>query len=332
MKHENISVKLRPKCMAVARNQLSILKQVRSCVRVPVEVVVACLSILAITAQTAATFATTNNNDVKSNNASQIVRDLVSNEIKAQQSDQSLWQYRETKQQSGKTELIEIVETKHGDLQRVVAVNGNPLMPQEVQKEDARIQHLVSSSQTLRNQRQVEEQDSAKERNLLGMLPDAFRFQDAGSEGALIKFDFTPNLAYHPRSREAQVFHYMEGTIWFDPTEKRLARISGRLTSEVKFGGGILGHLAKGGTFVVEQEEVGRGNWELKRLDVDMNGTVLFFKTVSVIQKVLNSDFKPVPSNTTLRQAAEMLERESPASAINRDAGSGEGPRGLRNE
>jgi hypothetical protein len=213
------------------------------------------------------------------------------------------------------------VETKQGDLQRVVAVNNKPLIPPEVQKEDASIQHLVSSPQTLRNQRQAAQQDAAKERNILGMLPDAFRFQDAGREGALIKLDFTPDPAYHPRSREAQVFHHMEGTIWINPAEKRLARISGRLTSEVKFGGGVLGHLAKGGTFMVEQQEVGKGDWELSRLDVEMNGRALFFKTISVKQKVLNSNFKPVPAGTTLQQAARILKQESTATAVNRIPG-----------
>jgi hypothetical protein len=74
----------------------------------------------------------------------------------------------------------------------------------------------------------------------------------------------------------------MEGTVWLDMEQKRLVRMSGVLTSDVKFGWGVLGHLAKGGTFVVEQREVGKGHWELTRLDVDMNGKALFFKTIEV--------------------------------------------------
>jgi hypothetical protein len=41
----------------------------------------------------------------------------------------------------------------------------------------------------------------------------------------------------------------MEGTVWVDDKENRLAEISGRLIDEVKFGSGFLGHLDKGGTF-----------------------------------------------------------------------------------
>lgn len=284
-----------------------------ACVSVLVFAVLAVLAFAAFAA-----FAQANNQGDKLGDANQLIRGVVANELKAQQQDQSRWQYRETKQQGDKTQLLEIVETKQGNLQRVVAVDGRPLAPQLVRNEDARIQHLLHNPQALQNQLRKEERDIASERRLLGMLPDAFRYQDAAKEGALVKLDFTPNPTFHPSRREAQVFHHMEGSIWLDPVHKRLARISGHLTSEVKFGGGILGHLGKGGTFLVEQQEVGGGYWELTQLDVNMNGRALFFKTIDVKQKVQNFDFKLVPSGATLLEAAQMLKRESTAPAKSR--------------
>jgi hypothetical protein len=61
----------------------------------------------------------------------------------------------------------------------------------------------------------------------------------------------------------------------------------------------------------VEQREVGKGHWELTRMDVNMNGKALFFKTIDVKQEVRNLNFKPVPSGVTLQQAALMLKRDS---------------------
>jgi hypothetical protein len=121
----------------------------------------------------------------------------------------------------------------------------------------------------------------------------------------------SPTRRFHPPDREAKVFHAKEGNIWLDTKQNRLAEITGHLTQEVKFGGGFLGHLDKGGKFYVKQEEVAPGYWELTRLNVQMNGKALFFKTISVRQKYTRGDLKRIPDNLTIAQAAEMLQGQS---------------------
>jgi hypothetical protein len=169
--------------------------------------------------------------------ADQLVRDVVANELTAQQEDQSMWQYQETKEQGGKTQRLEILETAQDDLWRVVAVNGQPLTPQQEHDEDVRVDQFLSNPQMLQNQRRKQQKDFASERHLLGILPDAFRYRKADEDGVLIKLDFEPNPAFHPTDREEQVFHHLEGSIWLDPIHKRVARVAGHVTSEVKFGG-----------------------------------------------------------------------------------------------
>jgi len=129
--------------------------------------------------------------------------------------------------------------------------------------------------------------------------------------GALIKLSFEPNPAFHPSRCERQVFHYSESSIWLDPVHMRVVRVAGHLTSEVKFGGGILGLLARGGTFLVEQQEVRSGCWKLTDLEVNMKGKALFFKTIDVNQKLQNFNFDPVAAETTLQDAAQMLKYRS---------------------
>jgi hypothetical protein len=99
----------------------------------------------------------------------------------------------------------------------------------------------------------------------------------------------------------------MEGTMWIDVHQKRLAGIEGVLTSRVSFGGGLLGHLDKGGTFSVRLKNVGSGHWGLDSLDVQMKGKALFFKTISVQQKERCTNYQPIPNAMTLRQAAQIL-------------------------
>jgi hypothetical protein len=144
-------------------------------------------------------------------------------------------------------------------------------------------------------------------------LPNAFIYHYSGQQGNVIKLDFTPNPSFKPQEREGDVFHHMQGHVWIDGEQKRLERLDGRLMSEVKFGGGFLGHLAKGGTFVFEQKDVGDHHWEMTQLTVNMNGRVLFFKTIAVHQDEKHTDFKSVPTGVTLAEAVKMLKSAAAA-------------------
>jgi hypothetical protein len=240
-------------------------------------------------------------------NEQDLMRQVATNELRAERQDHSLWHYKQVKTEEGKTTVRVVVETDRASLYRVISINGQPLTGEEARKEDARVEKLVSNPQEFQEEEQKEEHDAELERRLLAMLPEAFHYHYIGREGSLTKLEFTPDPGFHPTEREAEVFHHMVGSIWVDARQKRIARIDGRLASEVKFGGGIIGHLAEGGTFFIEQRNVGRGRWRLTRLDVHINGKALFFKTISVEQKEQDSDFKPVPAGVTVEQAAKLL-------------------------
>jgi hypothetical protein len=237
----------------------------------------------------------------------QFMREVTANELAAEKQDSSLWRYKQLKTEDGKATLREVVETDQGSLYRVIAIDGQTLPSNQAHKEDERIHKLLSNPGELQEQHEKAQHDSQMERRLLQMIPNAFLYHYAGSEGSLTKLDFTPNPSFHPSSREGQVFHHMVGSIWVDARQKRIARIDGHLASEVKFGGGILGHLAAGGTFLIEQQDVGEGHWELTRLNINVNGRALFFKTINVHQKEQDSDFKPVRAGTTVEDAAQAL-------------------------
>jgi hypothetical protein len=263
-------------------------------------------------------------------NAQGLMRQVAANELRAEREDHSLWQYKQVKTEDGKTTVRKVVETDRATLCRVLSISGRPLMGAEAREEDARIKELISNPQKLQAEQQKEEHDAQLEQRLLQMLGDAFYYHRVGQEGSLTKLDFTPNPEFHPQEREAEVFHHMAGSIWVDARQMRIVRIDGHLASDVKFGGGILGHLAEGGTFLIEQRNVGRGRWRLTRLDVHMNGKALFFKTINVEQREQDLDFKPVPMGVTTEQAAQLLNQEVKRSATG-DGGSARGVNLSRN-
>src|SRR5215472_16793441 len=226
--------------------------------------------------------------------ANRLAREVFDNEVQAQIHDQSLWCYRKLKEEGGKKQLFAVCETKDGEIDRILKVDGQELNPKQRQAEDQRIQKMLDDPDQMRQQRKKSEEDGKLEQDLLKMFPDACRFQFAGMQGDLIKLKFTPNPDFRPSSRAAQVFHHMEGSLLVDGEQKRLAEIEGQLTSPVRFGWGLLGH------------------WELTTLDVEMNGKALLFKTIAVRENEIDRDFRQVPEGIKPQQAFELLRRERP--------------------
>jgi hypothetical protein len=143
--------------------------------------------------------------------------------------------------------------------------------------------------------------------HLFNILPDVLVFAYAGRQGDLVTLIFRPNPNFQPNSLEARVLHGMQGEMTVDIKQVRLAALNGHLMEDVKFGGGLLGHLDKGSKFEVRQSEVAPGYWEMTVLDVDMKGKALLFKTIGVQEAENHSDFHRVPEDLTLAEAVGIL-------------------------
>ncbi len=243
--------------------------------------------------------------------ADQLVREVIQNEIQAEIDSRNLWSYRELTRHQGKELLLEYCQTEGGTIHRRLAVDGQPLSARQQQAEDQRIQELIRSPHSLRASRKKESSDAREERKFLKLFPDAFLYQEEGRQGELMKLRFTPDPNFHPSGNEQHVLHALTGTMVVDVNQKRLVSIDGRLTKRVEFWGGLLGHLDQGGTFSVVSQNVAPGDWELKSLNVEMNGKALFFKTIAVREQQTYSDYVPVPPGTTLEQAAERLRKDA---------------------
>jgi hypothetical protein len=108
----------------------------------------------------------------------------------------------------------------------------------------------------------------------------------------------------------------MEGTIIVDIAANRIVQVDARLTRSVNFAWGILAHLDPGGTFFLEQENVGYGRWHITRLALHFTGKVLVFKRLDIESVRTTSDFRCMPGNLTLKEGLEVLEKE--AETVNR--------------
>ena len=238
-----------------------------------------------------------------------------------------MFRARKQTPQGSQTKLY--VETSDAMVGMTIASNDRPLAPQDIQTEVRRLEGLAVNPEQLRRKHSQEQGNAERTLRIVKALPDAFLYQYDGEESGeasgdagrqLVRLRFRPNPAYQPPTHAEQVLVGMQGFLVIDPTTRRIVRTDGTLFKEVAFGWGILGHLDKGGHFLVEQRDIGNGCWEVSRMSLNFAGKILMFKSLAIKSDEVFSDFRPVPNGITFAEGVEMLKAEEVKLAQNRGA------------
>jgi hypothetical protein len=246
-------------------------------------------------------------------NANELARRILMNEANVEAQDHSHWMLRLESEKAGRKEVDQVVETKDGDLKWPLSIDGRQLNSAQEEAAERKIQRLLRDPNALRRSMRGENEDAARSQRMLKVLPKALTFSFGEQRGDTVELHFKPNPRFRPATREERVFQAMEGDIWVNRKQARLAEITGHLSHEVKFAGGLLGHLDSGGRFEVQQAEVAPGYWELTRLNVEMKGKALFFRTINVQQRLRRSDFHRISDDLTVAQGADLLRKQAAA-------------------
>jgi hypothetical protein len=237
--------------------------------------------------------------------AADLVNVVVANEL-ADRAERRKWMYVIDKQEGNQTITEEQVETKDGPLYRLLAIDGQPLDPDQRRQDNARIERLLHDSSEQLKVKRAHDEDEQKLETLMRLMPQAFLYDYDGVEGSLVRVKFRPKPNYNPPTYEARVVHSLAGTILIDAQQKRLTRLSGHLISPVEFGYGLLGHIDNGGTVEIGRVEVGRSQWKTALIDIQLSGRLVLFKTISKQEYEIRSDFRAVPDDLSLSQANQL--------------------------
>jgi hypothetical protein len=242
--------------------------------------------------------------------AQTIVKNASYNELKAGNEGHP-YRYELHKIDDDKVTTKIIVETKDGDVARLISRNNQPLSPEANQAELDRLNNLRDHPEIQAHRHKKEQEDGVRENEMIRLLPDAFVYHYEGMvqgpNGPAYRLTFQPNPNFTPPDREAEVYHGMEGELWVDQAQERMVRLDAHLIADVNFGWGILGKLYKGGSILVEQADVGDHHWEATHMKLDLTGKALMFKSLSFQTTEDASDFHPVP-NDGYQQAIALLE------------------------
>jgi len=264
--------------------------------------------------------------------AVELVRKTVENELHSvDNSAKFMFRARKVTPRGSETKLM--VETREAMAGILIAINDRPLTPEEREAENARVDRFAKDPEELRKRQRQEKEDTERIGRIMRALPDAFLYEFAGTEPSapgvgkagdtLVRLSFRPNPGYVPPTRVEQVLTGMQGSLLIDEKKCRIATIDGTLGKEVGFGWGILGHLDRGGHFLVEQADAGQGDWEITHMDLAFTGKILLFKSINFRSSEFASDFQPVPSDLSFAQGIELLRKHEAMLAENNAQASG---------
>ncbi len=269
---------------------------------------------------TTATFAAQPETVTSYKDPADLVRKAVQNEISAATDDTARFLFRGIKTTPRESTTRLYVETREATAGLVVAYNGKPLTPEQRKAEEARVDRFINNPEEMKKKREQERANAEHTLRIIRALPEAFLFEYAGEEPAsdgmgrsgatLVKLKFRPNPAFQPPSHVEEVLTGMQGYVLVDAVGKRIASIDGTLFKTVGFGWGILGHLDRGGRFIVQQQEVGDNLWEISSMTLNFTGKILLLKNLSISSTEVFSSFKRIPADLTFAQALELLKKE----------------------
>jgi hypothetical protein len=244
-----------------------------------------------------------------------LVQRVLQTEIEATQDAGHPMQYRLRKSSPRVTTTKQIIETKDGDVARLLSINNGPLGDLDRQNEEARLEALSNDPSLQRHRQQREQGDIERARKVIRALPDAFLYTYAGTvntpQGPSYRLTYQPNPKFDPEDLEAQVLKGMAGEMWIDIAQQRVTHLDGKRLRDVDYGWGLLGKLDEGGTLLLEQADIGDHQWRTVHMVLIMNARV-FVKSIKLDTTLELSQFTPVAKGISYQQAIQLLRSPQP--------------------
>jgi hypothetical protein len=176
-----------------------------------------------------------------------------------------------------------------------------------MKEENDRHQQLLNNASRRHALQKQQDSDDKRMEELLRIIPEAFVFEDLGKEGQSERVAFRPNPEFKPMTYEQRILHALNGTVFIDLRDKRIARLSGSLGTPVVFGHGVIGYVEQGGMTDITRVQLSPGVWKTSVEKIDIDGRFVLLKTINKHQDESRTDFEPVAPDTTFAQALSKI-------------------------
>ena len=208
----------------------------------------------------------------------------------------------------------EIIESKDGNVARLVERDGEPITAAEDAAERDRLNGDIALPGQFMKHRRRDGELRADVVQLMRLLPQAMsniftpgQPQLKDVEGRQVVLDFHPDPAFHPPTMFADVLTGFDGRVWIDAQSHCVRRIQGHVLKPVNIGFGFVVKLFPGGTLKLEQKPTVDGRWVYSQMEEHLTARVLLVKTIPENAAITSWDFRPMASLLPYQDAIRLL-------------------------
>jgi hypothetical protein len=224
----------------------------------------------------------------------------------------------------GQVKKTTIIESDHFwingvPVRRVVKKNGKPLTPDEITKENERIDKLTAKANEKREKADNRGKETDPRGNEevtvsrlleLGAFSNPRRVQLNGRD--TIAVDYAGDPKAKTRNRAEEVIRDLSGTAWVDEQDRVLARAEGRFANAFKLGGGLIASVQKDTRFSMQQSKINDEVWLPARFDGQGAVHALLFFGFNGRGQVVNSDYRKFRTTSTILPGATRVDPPQP--------------------
>ena len=183
-------------------------------------------------------------------------------------------------------------------VQKLIVKNGKPLSPDELKKEDTRIDKDVQKVRERRDRRDAagkqtdprgDEELSVSRMLASGSFANARRVICHGRDTIAVDYAGDPHAKTQNRAESA--FRNLAGTVWVDEEDREVVALKGRFAHSFKIAGGLLADIKEGTSFSLQQNKMNGQVWLPVAAEANGSARLLLFSVHGGVQ-VRNSDFR----------------------------------------
>lgn len=203
-----------------------------------------------------------------------------------------------------------VVETPAGHVRFLLAEDGQPVPPERLAAERAKLAEIVAHPDEFARQELAHKNDELRARDMLSRLPKGFVLENVRLNNNVWTLNYHPDPAYSPSGVEDKVLHNMSGSFSIDAHDFRLIHLDGHTNGDVSFGLGLLATLRAGSSFAMDKSDI-QGTWRAVHVATDFKGKAILFKTIARSTNFTRSEFQRLDPNMTLAQAVDLAQAHS---------------------
>ena len=195
----------------------------------------------------------------------------------------------------------DIIETRDGSVARLVLRDGRPLAADEDAAEQARLQSMLGDPAAFHKHIHEDGNGKRTAADLIRLLPDAMLYtyavgqpQRLGTMASEVVLDFQPNPAWSPPTTISEALTGLNGRLWIDAHTRRLTHLDCNVFRGINIGFGMLAHVNPGGSFTVDQIDLGQGRTIVSHFTEHVTLRALVVKSMHENADVTASQFEPI--------------------------------------